>query len=148
MVDLIKKLWKLEGIRYLFAGGTAFIFDKLVTTPLCIHFLPELRWGNIDARNMIAVTAGFLVGLIINNLISMYLVFTSESQKEKGRSSRAFLVFSVVGVIGLLLSIGGNQLCIRSFGGGEFKELLYNVLIAIPVTGWNYIGRKLFVGRK
>lgn len=148
MIEWIKKMWRIEGIRYLFAGGTAFVFDKLVTTPLCIHFMPELFWGELDMRNMIAVTAGFLVGLLINNLLSMYVVFTSESQKKKGRSSRAFLAFSVVGVIGLLLSIGGNQLCIHLFGGGEMKELLYNVLIAIPVTGWNYIGRKLFVGKQ
>ena len=144
---LWSKLWSAELIRYLFAGGTAFVFDKLVVTPLCNHFLPELSWRELDVRNLLAVTAGFLVGLIINNLISMYLVFTGESQKQKGRSGRAALVFSTVGVVGLLLSLGGNQLCIWLFGEGESKEWIYNIAIAVPVTAWNYIGRRLFVGK-
>ncbi len=142
-----KKLWAVELVRYLFAGGTAFVFDKLVVTPLCNHFLPALTWRGLDVRNLLAVMAGFLVGLLINNLISMYLVFTAESQKKKGRSARAALVFSVVGVIGLFLSLGGNQLCIWLFGEGETKEWIYNIVIAVPVTAWNYIGRRLFVGK-
>lgn len=149
MINWIKKLWGMELIRYLFAGGTAFVFDNL-TFALCNHFLPDLgEWWILGSlRNMLSVTAGFAVGLLINNLMSMFLVFTSEAQKGKGRSARAFLAFSVVGVIGLLLSIGGNQLCIWLFGKGQVKELIYKVSIAVPVTGWNYIGRKMFVGKK
>ena len=149
MIDWIKKMWRLEIIRYLFAGGTAFVFDNL-TFAVVNYILPDLgEWWILGSlKNMFAVTAGFLVGLLINNLMSMFLVFTSESQKAKGRSSRAFIAFSVVGVIGLLLSIGGNQLCIYLFGEGQIRELIYKICTAIPVTGWNYIGRKMFVGRK
>lgn len=149
MIDWIKKMWRIEVIRYLFAGGTAFVFDNL-TFAVFNHFLPDFGewWILGSVRNMLSVMAGFLVGLLINNLMSIFLVFTSETQKEKGRSTRAFLAFSVVGVIGLLLSIGGNQLCIYLFGEGQIKELIYKVSIAVPVTGWNYIGRKMFVGRK
>ena len=127
----------------------AFVFDTL-TFAVCNYFLPEFgEWWMVGSlKNMLSVTAGFAVGLLINNLISIFLVFTSESQKKKGRSVRAFLVFSVVGVIGLLLSIGGNQLCIYLFGEGQLKELIYKICIAVPVTGWNYIGRKMFVGKK
>lgn len=134
----------------------AFVFDTL-TFAVCNYFLPEFgEWWMVGSlKNMLSVTAGFAVGLLINNLISIFLVFTSESQKKKGRSARAFLVFSVVGVIGLLLTIGGNQLCISLFGEGSipfgegtFEQVIYKIAVAIPVTGWNYIGRKLFVGRK
>ncbi len=150
MKQLIKKFWGIEMIRYLFAGGTAFVFDTLTFHLFNGVLLPDLgEWWILGSiRNMLAVTAGFLVGLLINNLMSMFLVFTSGAQKERGRSGYAFFVFSVVGVIGLLLSIGGNQLCIALFGKGEYAELLYKVIIAIPVTGWNYIGRKLFVSKK
>lgn len=149
MIDWIKKMWRIEIIRYLFAGGTAFVFDNL-TFAVCNHFLPDLgKWWLLDSvRNMLSVMAGFLVGLLLNNLLSMFLVFTSESQKKKGRSARAFVMFSIVGVIGLLLSIGGNQLCIYLFGEGQAKELIYKIATAVPVTGWNYIGRKAFVSGK
>lgn len=149
MIGWIKKMWGLEIIRYLFAGGTAFVFDNL-TFAICNYILPDFGewWIFESVRNMLSVLAGFLVGLLINNLMSMFLVFTSETQKEKGRSAGAFLAFTVVGVIGLFLSIGGNQLCIYLFGEGQVKELIYKISIAVPVTGWNYIGRKMFVGRR
>lgn len=150
MIKLIKKLWGMEIIRYLFAGGTAFIFDNLTFALFNSLLLPDLGsfWILGSVRNMLSVTAGFLIGLLINNLMSMFLVFTSGEQKAKGRSARAFIAFSVVGVIGLFLSIGGNQLCIWLFGKGDLQELIYKVCIAVPVTGWNYIGRKFFVNHK
>lgn len=150
MLALIKKFWGYEIIRYLFAGGTAFIFDNLTFYLFNSFLLPDMgEWWILGSiKNMISVIAGFLVGLAINNLISIFLVFTSEEQKKKGRTAGAFLAFCVVGVIGLLLSIGGNQLCISLFGEGDVKELIYKVSIAIPVTGWNYIGRKFFVSKK
>lgn len=150
MIKLIKKFWGMEIIRYLFAGGTAFIFDNLTFALFNTFLLPDLGewWILGSVRNMLSVTMGFLVGLLINNLMSMFLVFTSKEQKEKSRSVKAFAAFSAVGVIGLLLSIGGNQLCIWLFGEGDVPELIYKVSIAVPVTGWNYIGRKFFVNRK
>lgn len=150
MIALIKKFWGYEIIRYLFAGGTAFIFDNLTFYLFNSFLLPDMgEWWILGSiKNMISVIAGFLVGLAINNLISIFLVFTSEEQKKKGRTAGAFFAFCVVGVIGLLLSIGGNQLCIFLFGEGDVKELIYKVSIAIPVTGWNYIGRKFFVSKK
>lgn len=149
MFAWIKKLWEKELIRYLFAGGTAFVFDNL-TFALCNGLLPDLGewWIFGSIRNMLAVTAGFLVGLLINNLMSMFLVFTSDAQKANGRSAGTFVAFSVVGVIGLLLSIGGNQACIALFDKGQLRELIYKVSIAVPVTGWNYIGRKFFVNKR
>ena len=80
--------------------------------------------------------------------MSRDLVFTSEEQKKNARTAKAFLQFTVVGIVGLLLSIGLNQGCILLFGEGDLNELIYKVSIAIPVTGWNYVGRKFFANRK
>ncbi|MBQ9793714.1 MAG: GtrA family protein [Clostridia bacterium] len=150
MISLIKKLWGMEIIRYLFAGGTAFVFDNILVFNLFNMFLlPDLGvWAGMDVTNMISVTLGFIVGLLINNFMSMYLVFTSEEQKKNARTAKAFLQFTVVGIVGLLLSIGLNQGCILLFGEGDLNELIYKVSIAIPVTGWNYVGRKFFANRK
>ena len=150
MIKLIKKLWGMEIIRYLFAGGTAFVFDNILVFNLFnIFLLPDLgSWNSIDITNMISVTMGFIVGLLINNLLSMFVVFTSEEQKKNSRTVKAFMEFTVVGIIGLILSIGLNQACIGLFGGGKINELIYKIAIAIPVTGWNYVGRKSFANKK
>ena len=126
MISLIKKLWGMEIIRYLFAGGTAFVFDNILVFNLFNMFLlPDLGvWAGMDVTNMISVTMGFIVGLLINNFMSMYLVFTSEEQKKNSRTAKAFWEFTVVGIVGLLLSIGLNQGCIALFGEGDLNELI------------------------
>ena len=150
MISLIKKLWGMEIIRYLFAGGTAFVFDNILVFNLFNMFLlPDLGvWMGMSVTNMISVTMGFIVGLLINNLLSMFVVFTSEEQKKNSRTVKAFMEFTVVGIIGLILSIGLNQAFIGLFGSGKTLEMIYKISIAIPVTGWNYIGRKFFANKK
>ncbi len=150
MISLIKKLWGMEIIRYLFAGGTAFVFDNILVFNLFNMFLlPDLGvWMGMSVTNMVSVTMGFVVGLLINNLLSMFVVFTSEEQKKNSRTVKAFMEFTVVGIIGLILSIGLNQACIELFGSGKTLEMIYKISIAIPVTGWNYIGRKFFANKK
>ena len=150
MISLIKKLWGMEIIRYLFAGGTAFVFDNILVFNLFNMFLlPDLGvWMGMSVTNMVSVTMGFIVGLLINNLLSMFVVFTSEEQKKNSRTVKAFMEFTVVGIIGLILSIGLNQACIWLFGSGKTLEMIYKISIAIPVTGWNYIGRKFFANKK
>lgn len=146
LTDFIKKLWGMEIIRYLFAGGTAFVFDKLASFATDRFLLPETV--GVEMRDAISVLVGFLIGLLINNLVSMYLVFTSEKQKKNSRTAGAFAAFSAVGIIGLLLTVGGNQLFIRLFGEGDaFRRLLYNVIVAVPVLIWNYFGRRAFANR-
>ena len=150
MISLIKKLWGMEIIRYLFAGGTAFVFDNILVFNLFnMVLLPDLGvWMGMSVTNMVSVTMGFIVGLLINNLLSMFVVFTSEEQKKNSRTVKAFMEFTVVGIIGLILSIGLNQACIWLFGSGKTLEMIYKISIAIPVTGWNYIGRKFFANKK
>ena len=150
MISLIKKLWGMEIIRYLFAGGTAFVFDNILVFNLFNMFLlPDLGvWMGMSVTNMVSVTMGFIVGLLINNLLSLFVVFTSEEQKKNSRTVKAFIEFTVVGIIGLILSIGLNQACIGLFGSGKTLEMIYKISIAIPVTGWNYIGRKFFANKK
>lgn len=147
MIKLIKKVWSVEAVRYLFAGGCAFIADKLAFYVFNTWILPDMgSWWIVDSvTNMFAVLAGFIAGTIVNNMLSMFVVFNGETQKKKSRTAKAFWLFTLVGFIGLIMSIGGNQLCIVLFGPGKTNELIYNIAIAIPVTIWNYLGRKFCV---
>ena len=86
MDDKKKNLIK-ELLRYLVAGGSAFVFDLITKTLFHSLILPEdmgtfsvLGFEN-EVRVTLATTAGFLVGLIVNYVISIFFVFTSEHKK-------------------------------------------------------------------
>ena len=88
--NLIKEI-----LRYLVAGGSAFVFDLLTKTLFHSFILPAdmgtfsvLGFEN-EVRVTLATVAGFIVGLIVNYLISVFFVFTTEQQKERGKAEKS-----------------------------------------------------------
>jgi putative flippase GtrA len=127
-----------EFLRYCAVGGVAFLADFLSLT-LC----RELLFAG-DAGLFAATTVGFLVGIAVNYALSLLFVFTRDDQKAKGRRASAFLVFLVVGVIGLGLTHLGmwaGSVALR------FDYRLVKIVVAGIVLIWNYLGRKLLVFR-
>ncbi len=47
-----------------------------------------------------AVTAGFVIGLIVNFALSNIFVFRKAEQQKDGKTVKAFVIYTVVGVIG------------------------------------------------
>ncbi|HBL83780.1 MAG: hypothetical protein A2Y17_08435 [Clostridiales bacterium GWF2_38_85] len=155
MTEKIKKLYNehrsliLEFIRYCFVGGTAFVFDFLAYWVLIdIIFVPWLGQAYIDKYYYpyaIAITVGFIIGLIINYVLSILWVFTTQKQQEQGKNARAFWIFTIIGIIGyglkqLLMFIGVNLLGI--------DDILFNMIAAGIVLIWNYLARKIIVFKK
>lgn len=143
MMRQIKRLWKMEPVRYLFVGGVAFLADKITFFLLNTLLLPDLgSYGPIESiKNMLSVISAFAVGTAVNNGLSISLVFRS----KKKNPVKTHVLFTAVGIAGLLFSIAANQICVKVLGDGAVKELCYNIAIAIPVTLWNYLGRKICV---
>lgn len=144
--QLIKEL-----LRYCVAGGAAFVFDTATLWLFNEHILPYMGRADflgieLDWRLALATTLGFIVGITVNYLISIWFVFTTEKQKERGRNVKAFLLFALVGFIGYLLTVGGVQLGCWMFNVYEgFGSLLVRAVVAGIVMMWNYIGRKILV---
>lgn len=142
-----------ELLRYSIAGGSAFVFE-LITKTLLLYFLPENMglfsiFGFInEVRVTVAATAGFAVGFTVNYIISILFVFTSESQKKRGKGAKPFLIYLAVAIVGLLVNIGVTQLC-RNLLPTVKDELFVSVAISCVAAGvaliWNYFGRKVFV---
>lgn len=147
--NLIKEL-----LRYCVAGGTAFVFDLAVKTLFYSVILPsdmgrfsifgfENEW-----RVILSTAAGFIVGLIINYIVSVLFVFTSQSQKQKGKGIKAFLIYLAVSLVGLAVNIGVTQLGCNLFSVERSDTLMF-MFISCVAAGvaliWNYIGRKIFV---
>ncbi|OHE40856.1 MAG: hypothetical protein A2Y16_02865 [Tenericutes bacterium GWF2_57_13] len=121
--------------RYLFVGGTAFLFD------FGIYALTNVWYGDADLAIALETAAGFLVGLSVNFLLSKRFVFT---EKANGVGAGGeFLAYGAIGLIGLFLSMGLTVL-----GAKIMNELLARAIVAVLVLFYNYFARKLLLYRK
>ncbi len=150
-ITLVKEL-----LRYCVAGGTAFVFDLITKTLFNSVILPadmgtfEIFGFVNEWRVTLATTAGFIVGLIINYVISIFFVFTTEEQKKKGKGIKPFLIYLAVAIVGLLVNIGVTQLGCNLLSIQKQDAILF-MFVSCVAAGvaliWNYIGRKIFVYR-
>ena len=128
-----------EFLRYAVVGGVAFIadFGTLVASQ-------EIYLKSFSSGVYIATVLGFIVGLAVNYALSLWFVFTSEKDQGKGRSVGAFLVFGVVGLLGLGWTELGMWLGIECL---HWNYMLVKVFVTGAVLMWNYLGRKVLVFR-
>ncbi len=118
------------GIAFLADYGTLFLFQELILT------------GGTPWELFISTAAGFIVGLIVNYVLSLTFVFRRKDNCGSGKSVAAFLIFTVVGVIGLglteLIMYLGTELLHISY-------LIVKIAAAAIVLVWNYVGRKVLI---
>ena len=126
-----------EFLRYCVVGGVAFLadFGTLVLAQEC--FLKQFACGVY-----VATVFGFIVGLAVNYALSRWFVFTQKKDKGKGRSVGAFLVFGIIGLLGLGWTELGMWIGIE---GLHWNYMIVKVLVTGAVLVWNYLGRKLLI---
>jgi putative flippase GtrA len=137
-----------EFLRYCVVGGIAFLVDAGVLALfyyIIFEHVNALIFGSIDLRNTLATACGFIAGLAANYVLSILFVFNSSKQKSKN-NAKAFLIYAVVGIIGLGLTEVGMNLGKAVLDESYDKLMpLVKVVVAGIVLVWNYIGRKIFV---
>ena len=113
MKNFIEKHKKLimEILRFLLVGGIATVIDFGIYE-LCRFLLFK---GMNDTLNLVlATTFGFIFGNIVNYILSIIFVFKGAKEDKKTQTLGAFLVFTLIGVIGLGIKVGvqtgGNYL--------------------------------------
>ncbi len=153
-MDTKKKELIKEIIRYILVGGTATFFDLMTKTLLHSLILPENMgafsiFGFVNEwRVTIATVSGFIVGLIINWIISVNFVFTGEGQRDKSKGIKPFLIYIAVSLVGLLLNIGVTQLGCNLLSVTKEDTILF-MFVSCVAAGialiWNYTGRKIFI---
>ena len=149
-----KKQLFWEIFRYLLVGGIATIFDYVAWYVFFTWVLPSSLVGQ-TVSVIISTAMGFLVGLLVNWILSQTFVFKHVQDKEKARSGKAFLIFAIVGVIGLIITEVGMLIApilpeINVFGfieflGHEWKWWFTKVAMTCIVLVWNYLGRKILI---
>lgn len=153
MKEFIIKHQKLikEILRFLLVGGLATLVDFLVYE--LFRFI--LLKGIDDTTNLIISTSlGFIFGNIINYFLSIIFVFKGAKDDKKTQTFTAFMIFTLIGIIGLGIKVGvqtsGNYLLDLWFTIDKsfwiwFADTFVYCFATLIVLIWNYIGRKLFI---
>lgn len=139
--DSARKYLK-EFLKYAVVGGLAFLVDTGV-----LIFFKELVFHSREGEVAIVLSTalGFVAGLIFNFIVSHIFVFKSEEQRKRGQNLRGFILYGVVGVVGLLLTEAGMLAGVRIIGSEGFYYVLVKCIVAGVVLVWNYVARKIFV---
>lgn len=132
-----------EFLRYVVVGGISFLADFGTLTLFEEVFLT----GGEKWQIFVSTAAGFIVGLAVNYILSLVFVFRAEDNKNSGKSVGAFLIFALVGIIGLGITEGLMHLGVNML---HFHYMLTKIVAAGIVLVWNYLGRKIliFKGKK
>ncbi len=141
----------MEILRFLLVGGLATLVDFAIYELCRFLLLKEL---NNNLNLALSTTFGFIFGNIVNYILSIVFVFKGAKEDKETQTVKAFLIFTLIGVIGLgikvLTQTGGNYLMSVIFNSKDsfilwlLDTLVYCVATLIVLI-WNYIGRKLFI---
>jgi len=132
-VSLIKEFFRyaiVGGISFLADFGTLTLFEEVV-------FSQDEDW-----QIFVSTAAGFVVGLAVNYILSLVFVFRSSDNKSSGKSVGEFIVFALVGVVGLGITEGLMHLGVNIL---HFHYMITKIVTAGIVLVWNYLGRKILV---
>ena len=99
-----KKDTLFEFLRYAVVGGVAALVDMGVNYAVLYWILGATKDDKWQVAA--AVTAGFVIGLIVNFALSNIFVFKTAEQQKDGKTVKAFVIYAVVGVIGYFLTVG------------------------------------------
>ena len=123
----------IQLFRYTFVGGIAFVVDFvslfLLTEFAGLHYL-------------YSAAIAFILGLIINYILSILWVFNSRTVNKK---IVEIIIFAVIGIIGL----GLNEVMIWFFTERLTIYYLYSKLISTAIVYfWNFLARKYVLYNK
>ncbi len=141
----LKKETIWEFLRYVVVGGVSAVVDIAVNYVMLYVILgatSEDKW-----QVAVSVTAGFIVGLIVNFLLSNVFVFRKAEQQKEGKTAKAFIIYVLVGVIGYGMTVGLTLLGTKFTGESGIFYILLTCVVKGIVLIWNYLGRKILVYR-
>ena len=157
-----------ELIRFLITGLVCALAD-FATMSFFMWLLPN-NWGAWESA--IALLAGFIVGVILNYIMSTYWVFKGKQDEKVTRSAAFIIVFVIFSIIAYGLSFGTYELCryiankawsldINAAGGidnilkfkfwGDAAFWLYCVAFVLKTfvgLVWNYFTRKYILYKR
>ena len=144
---------KLAGIlRFCIVGGVATIVDFVAMGITLYIFDPSLYPNFFNVfygggtptvlASCVGTGVGFIVGLVVNYLLSVLFVF---DEKGSSKTLHGFIVFALLSAGGLAINVVGMYLFVDLAG---WNEWLIKIMLTLIVLVYNYITRKLIIFRK
>ncbi len=127
----------LQFVRYIFAGGLAFVVDFGMLIACRELLFKEYSWGVYAS-----VVVAFLAGHVVNYALSLLIVFTDADERRRGLTWRAFWLFALCALGGMGVTEFGMWI---GYGILHFHYVLVKVFMAAVVFVLNFIGRKIIV---
>lgn len=138
-----KLFWEI--FRFVIVGLIAAIFD--FTTCMAVQFI---AFKDITAVyvTLVSTACGFIIGVIINYLMSTYMVYKA-SKSNLSKTFKGMVLFFVLSAIGLGIGMGLQYLlydCLYSSMKISFLTYPVDFVIrTLVVMVYNYITRKVFL---
>lgn len=100
--------WEL--VKFLITGLVCASADFLTMTGV-MKLLNPLMPGLETLVSALSILAGFIVGVILNYILSTYWVFRGKQDKSVTRSFAFIVLFVLFSIVGYALSFGTYELC-------------------------------------
>lgn len=144
-----------EIIRFVIVGGIATLVDFAISSLFQYWIYPNptvwnILWiFNITASVLISTIMGFTLGVIVNYILSIVIVFKDVENKKTSQSVGGFLAFVGLGIIGLFINLAIKELgnWIISFESSFIWFAFVFAFATLIVLIYNYISRKLLLFR-
>lgn len=98
---------RMEILRFLIVGIIATIFDlltKLIVNTVIGDSLNSLNDGNFT-KTFLGYLAGFIVGVMINYLLSTFWVFKNVKDDKKSKTFKGIMLFFLFSLLGFLIGL-------------------------------------------
>lgn len=129
-----------EVVRFGLVGVIAAMFDFTTCYIFQYLILPQ-SWSDI-ALTIVSVTFGFMVGVFVNYICSVYIVFRNTTDKNKSRTLFGRFLFVSLASMGLFMGYGFQYLFFNLLHLGYILTFVIRTLIVLV---WNYLSRKFFI---
>jgi|SRR6185503_4772099 len=139
-IALVKKLSKNEVIRFIFSAGAGFLVDVTAFYLFYHNLLVQKTYDVLflTVRNStLSLAISFSLGVVVNFLITRYFVFTS----SKTSSSKQFIRFATVAIIGFFANLGVIKIFIQYF---DMYPPVARILAALSLFFASYFIHKVF----
>ena len=98
-----------ELVRFIVTGALCALLDFLVSYGV-LALLNNLAINGVLAT-AISTTTGFIIGVVVNYLLSTFWVFKNVSNKEKTKTPKFIIAFVLLSACAWGLSVGTMSLC-------------------------------------
>lgn len=138
-------VWEI--IRFIIVGVIATLTDYLTYNFFFYLILKEdFKWWIIDAI-FISKSAGFIISVIANYLLSIFMVFKNVSNKKISRSALGFIIFILLSLLGFFLNVFltylGNLIYPLKDSFWWNSSVFFTATLIVLV--YNYLSRKFLL---